>query len=186
LGPLAAIAAMQIFGGFLRANAARRAARMQAAQDRRNATIAEFAGGDALQRGSAEEGAIKQATSERISSDQAQLGASGVDVRSGSALDTLSGQRMRGALTALRARSNATRLAWGYRTEADNLRFQGDYAEYAGDQAFKEQLLGGGLQGAGSLAQGNGGAGVAYPIIRIGEPTTFERPSYTDFSDQGI
>jgi hypothetical protein len=183
---LGAIVGLHLLGGFLRANAARRAARMTAAQARRNAMLSEMAAGDAADRGQIAEGEARLATSGRVASDQAQLASAGVDVKSGSALDILSSQRGRGELIAQRARSNALREAWGYKTKAEEFRMDAAYADQTGDQAFVNEILGGGLSAAGSYTQGQGGAGVAYPVLRIGEPTTFERPSYSSYSEQGV
>lgn len=153
-----------LLGGFLRANAARRAAYAQAAEDERNARLTELAAADAKQRGAVRESAIKTATGERVSSDKAQLGAAGVDTQSGSAVDSLAGVSGRGALAALVARTDATREAWGYETRATNLHQHAAYSRQLGDESALSSVLMGGLNGIAA----------AYPIMRIGEPTTFE------------
>lgn len=172
------LAASSIAGGFMRANAARRAAHAQAQQDIYNAQLAEAAARDAKARGEVNEGNVRRRTSDVVSADQAQLGASGVDVQSGSALDTLAGQRMRGELAARVVRSNAAREAWGYAGTAAGLRAKAAYAEQSGDQDFISSLISGGA-GALSAAHGTGGGnagspGIDYPLIRVGEPTVPE------------
>lgn len=169
--------ATTLLSGIMKGNAAKRAAQAQAAQDEYNARLAEAAGGDALLRGQTQESAVKQLTSERVSTGKAQLGASGVDVQSGSAVDTLAGQRARGALAALVVRSNAAREAWGYSTQAQGLHVRAAYALQSGNDAALGDLLGAGA-GALDVANRSGafrsgaGPGVETPLIRVGEPTT--------------
>ncbi|HEY2848350.1 MAG TPA: hypothetical protein VGI97_00605 [Gemmatimonadaceae bacterium] len=173
-----ALIGMQLAGGLMKANAARKAAQAQAAQDEYNARLSEAAAGDTLLRGQTQESAVKQLTSERISTGRAQLGASGVDVQSGSAVDTLAGQRARGALAALVVRGNAARSAWGYEAQASNFRAKAKYALEQGDDAALGALLGAGGQALGMAGQAGAfkssalsTPGVTTPLIRVGEPT---------------
>jgi hypothetical protein len=174
-----ALIGMQLAGGVMKANAARKAAQAQAAQDEYNARLSEAAAGDTRLRGQTQESAVKELTSERISTGRAQLGASGVDVASGSAVDTLAGQRARGELAALVVRGNAARSAWGYESQASNFRAKAKYALEQGDDAALGALLGAGGEALGMAS--TAGAfkssapstpGVDIPIIRVGEPTT--------------
>jgi hypothetical protein len=198
VGPLAiGLIGVQLLGGIMRAQAAKRAAQAQAAQDEYNAKLAEMGAGDALLRGVTQESAVKQATSEHISTGQTQLAASGVDVQSGSAVDTLAGLRARGMLAALVVRGNAAREAWYSQGQAANFRAKAQYALQAGDDAATGDILG---AGAGALGMaGQAGAfsrsmpstpGVDTPIIRVGEPTlpplSFGDVNFGDFAvDEG-
>lgn len=163
--------AIHVVGGIMRANAARRAAEAQAAQDEFNAKLADMAQGDALARGQVDEGNVRRGVSEKISTQRAQLAASGVDVQSGSALDALSSQRARGELAALVVRSNAAREAWGLAGVAQNYRNKAAYARQSGSEAFLAELIGTGTNVAEDASKLSGSPGITTPLIRVGEPT---------------
>jgi hypothetical protein len=184
--PLAIPLALNVIGGYVRAQAARRAAEAQARQDEFNAHLQDMAAGDALQRGEVDSGNVKRQTSEAISSDKAQLGASGVDVQAGSALDALAGQRARGELAALVVSSNAKRQAWGFEGQAANYRAHGQYALQQGDDAFLAGLLGTGASTAEMAAKSGLVPGVTSPIIRVGEPTEPAPLSMTGYPLSGF
>ncbi len=92
--------------------------RFEGKVEERNASNAAAAAADALQRGAAEEGAHRMKVQRLISSQKTALGASGVDISSGSALDVLSDTAALGELDALTLRNNASREAWGYKVES--------------------------------------------------------------------
>jgi hypothetical protein len=183
--PLAIPLALNVIGGIVRANAARRAAQAQARQDEFNAHLSDMAAGDALARGEVDSGNVKRQTSEAISSDKASLGASGVDVQAGSALDALAGQRARGELAALVVSSNAKRQAWGYEGTAQNYRAHAQYALQQGDDAFLAGILGTGASTAEMVTKG-GVPGVTTPIIRVGEPTEAPPMSLSGYPAGGL
>lgn len=172
-----AMIATALAGGVLKANASRRAAQAQAAQDEFNAKLDETAAGDALLRGQTAESAVHQVTSDRISTGKASLGASGVDTQSGSAVDALAGLRARGMLAALVLRGNAARDAWGFQGRAADFRARAQFALQSGDDAALGDMLGTGSQILGIAGKtgsfsGLSTPGVNTPLIRVGEPTT--------------
>lgn len=184
------IVATTLLGGILKGNAAKRAAAAQAAQDEFNAKLSDTAAGDALLRGLTAEGAVARATSDAVSTGRAQLGASGVDTQSGSAVDSLAGLRARGQLAALVIRQNAAREAWGDQGQAANFRARAKNALQSGSDQYIGELLSAGAsalqayqkgkgfdsKGGESASEGPGTPGIDTPIIRVGEPTTAPVP----------
>jgi len=120
------------------------------AQDKmlhRNADIADLQAKDALQRGEIDQKKIRRRTEQVIGSQRVNLAAQGVDVNKGSSLDVVADAAYLGKLDELTIKNNAAKEAWGYRTQADDLRYQGRLAKKKGEQAAFNTILG----GAGSM-----------------------------------
>lgn len=85
-----------------------------------NATIARQRATLAGQEGEVNAAREEQKTKAKIGGILANQGASGVDVNSGSSVDTRASEAMVGAQDAINIRANAARTAYGYETEAMN------------------------------------------------------------------
>jgi molybdopterin biosynthesis enzyme len=112
-----------------------------------NAMIAEYQADDAISRGKFNEKRQRQATEKVIGSQRAGFAAQGVDVNSGSALNTQADAAYLGELDALTIRQNAAKEAWGYKVQAVSSRRQGKNAEREGYMGAATTVIG----GAGSM-----------------------------------
>jgi hypothetical protein len=99
-----------------------------AAQAEQNAQISS-------QSGIQQEAMQEQKTRAEVGQMKANQAASGVDVHSGSALDVRSSAAELGELDALTVRSNATREAYGYKTQAIGFEGQGQLDKMEGQNA---------------------------------------------------
>jgi hypothetical protein len=91
-----------------------------------NADILDLKATDAIQRGGVAEDQQRVKTRLMIGTHRATIGASGVDVNSGSAANLQVQTEGVGEQDAQQIRANAMREAWGYSTEAANLRAQAE------------------------------------------------------------
>ena len=108
-----------------------------------NADTLDLKAADALKRGGIAEDIQRNKTSQTMGFQRAAMGASGVQVDSGSFGKVLEQTATMGELDAQTIRSNSLREAWNYSAEAENTRAQ---AMQAG--AMGRLLLPGGLKGA--------------------------------------
>ena len=106
--------------------------RTQRAIADRNATVLNYQASDAAVRGSQEEQIQRQKVQQLIASQTAAAGASGADVGSKSFGDVMAQTAATGELDAQQIRMNAMREAWGFKTQAEGLKWQGAAAEKAG------------------------------------------------------
>jgi len=110
---------------------------------RYNARVAENEAESTRAAGVEEENKRRRATAEMLSSQRAQLGASGVSLASGSALQLQQDTELLGEVDALRIRSNTSQRAEALETEADLTRTKGDFAKSAGLSSAFGTVLGG-------------------------------------------
>jgi len=87
-----------------------------------NARIAELGAQSELLRGQREEQRVRLQTSALKGRQRATLAASGVDLGSQSAVNILSTTDVMGEIDANTVAANAVQAAWGYRTQAQNLK----------------------------------------------------------------
>lgn len=134
---------LSALGSVSQANQARQAgqAANQAAQY--NAQVSEAQATDALQRGEANAAQIRGRTRQQIGRQTTALAGAGVDVGSGSALDIISDTAAFGSMDEQTARSNAMREAYGFRTQSQQQRLQGQQARQAGRNQATSSILGG-------------------------------------------
>lgn len=92
------------------------------------ARLAELQAEDAVKRGREAEGRYRQGIKQTIGSQRARLAAQGIAIDDGSALDVQAETAEIGELDALTIRNNATREAFGYKTEAMSARMGGESA----------------------------------------------------------
>lgn len=135
------VMALTAASGAYAAYAQRTAARAEEAAANQNAKVAENAAADALQRGAAEEGRHRDRVRRLIGTQRAGIGASGIELESGSPLELVSDTAALGELDALTIRSNAAREAYGYRAQGNDMRNQGRIARARGANAVRSTLL---------------------------------------------
>ena len=110
-----------------------------------NARLADLKAADAIFRADKEAVKAKQASKRLIGSQRAALGAQGIDIESGSALDIQEESASIGAEEALNIRNNAWRESWGYKTQAVDLRGRAEMARITGKNTSRNTMLTGGL-----------------------------------------
>jgi len=113
-----------------------------------NAAFSDQKALDAIARGNEQEQNLRQKVKRTAGSQRAALAAQGVELSSGSALQTVIDTYTVGEMDALTVRNNAAREAWGYRTEAANYRAQGKASQYEANNAVLSTILGGGADAA--------------------------------------
>jgi len=120
----------------------------QAQVNENNRKIAEWQSQDAIQRGEVEEANYRTKVSQLKGRQRSVLAAGGVEVDTGSALDTLQDTAELGELDALTIRSNAARESYDYEMEAMNFsanaglnRIAGKNARRAGNMGSLSSLL---------------------------------------------
>jgi len=120
-----------------------------------NARIQRLMAEDAIIRGDKEAVKAKQAAKRLIGSQRAALGAQGIDIESGSALDIQEETASLGAEEALNIKNNAWREAWGYRSAATDLEGRAKMTRITAKNRQKNTILTGGLSIAKDLAYGS-------------------------------
>jgi hypothetical protein len=142
---------MSVVGGVTQGAAQKKAAYSNALTLESNATLADASQASALQQGAQQEGRIRMKGSATENSQQADYGASGVDVHSGSAADVGASTEAVSELDAQIAKNNAARQAWGFQVQATDFRRRAQYERDTGDMAEETSVLGGVTQGLGNL-----------------------------------
>jgi len=154
VGALGAIQTAQAQAGAAKENAA--IATINQNQATENATLASEAG-------SAQAGIQSQKARAQVGSIIANQAAGGIDVNTGSAKDTQLSERDVGELDALQVRSNATKEAYGYQTQATSF---GDQAALDTTEAKNAQTAGN-LNAASTFLGGLGSAGSTYAKYQL-------------------
>ena len=130
-----------------------------------NARIKEIMAADSIRRGKVEAKKAKQAANRLIGSQRVALGAQGIDVESGSALDIQEETAALGADDARVIENNAWREAWGLRASAVDYSGKAKFERITSKNKSKNTILTGGLTIAKNLA---------YGAYRSNAPTTLE------------
>jgi hypothetical protein len=156
--------------------------RFQKATSRYNARVAENKAVETRNVGNEAELAHRQKVAQLQSKQRAQLGAAGIDLTSGSALQLQEDTAMLGEADALRIRSNAERQASALETSAGLTSAQGDYAQTAGyNQAAGTILSGAATIGSSGVAdkwftpESAGYTGVDLNLTTPSQPLTLGR-----------
>ena len=149
--------------------AAKAQANAQASALEQNARISEYQAHDAIERGGQDELRLRRSLAIQQGQARSAMGASGVDIDSGSMRDVMNQSIQEGEHDAAAIRFNAARERWGYLQQANNMRAQAQTARSSGSNAYRNALFGGLL---------NLGAGIAggYADNSSGSPLT----QYTD------
>lgn len=115
-------AGLDVAGMFLTLISNEQQSRFEQQQARENATLADRAAADALQRGGLEAGKVRVQGGQLAAQQQAAYAASGVDPTVGTAANVSADSRAMAELDARTAENNAAREAWGFQVQAKRLR----------------------------------------------------------------
>jgi hypothetical protein len=118
-----------------------------------NARIRGLQAEDAIRRGEKQVVKAQQSAKRLLGSQRAALGAQGIDIESGSALDIQEETAELGATDVMELRNNAWREAWGFKAEAADLRSRADVARLTGRVRSRSTILTGGVNAAKGLVQ---------------------------------
>lgn len=150
-----------IASSFMQANALKQQAAYQQQQLNFKAQVADIQAQAATDEGEHEAEQVERQGQQVVGAQRVSAAAGGVDVNSGSALETQQSTTTMSALDALTARNNAARQAWGYKTEAATDIGQGNMDAISAQAQSNATLLTGGLNAFSSAGKGyyyaNGG-----------------------------
>lgn len=118
-----------------------------------NSSLATIKAQDAVQRGNAASGRNDMQTKRMIGTQRAALASQGIDVNIGSAADVQGDTAAMGALDSLTIRNNAWREAWGYKVQALNDSYSGQFSKMSNDAEADNTLLTGGMKAMSSGLQ---------------------------------
>lgn len=118
-----------------------------------NARIQALFAEDAIKRGDVQAKKALQAKNRLIGSQRAAMGAQGIDVESGSALDIQEETAALGAEDALNIRNNAWREAWGFRANEAEYDARAEFAKITARNKARNTLLTGGMNAVNSFGQ---------------------------------
>lgn len=110
-----------------------------------NAALSAVQSQDALNRGESAANESDLKTKQTIGDQRAAMGASGVDVNSGSSADVQASTSAIGQLDALTIRNNAMRESFGYKVQSLNDTYAGKFDEDAANTDSENTLLTGGM-----------------------------------------
>ena len=139
--PTTILAAVTLISGAFQANQQRQQGKFQKGVADYNARVAENEAQETRRAGVERENIQRRRTAELVSKQRAQLGAAGVDLGSGSALQLQEDAIVQGEADALRIRSNFENRAGALETGAALTERQGEFAEAAGNNAAAGTLL---------------------------------------------
>lgn len=113
---------VQAYSAYQGAKAERGQANFAAAVADNNATMADAAAVDAIQRGGEEANKVRRAGRSLAGKQAVGMASSGVDIRTGAGAQLLDETEFFTELDATTVRNNAARQAWGFRQEAQDYR----------------------------------------------------------------
>lgn len=119
-----------------------------------NARFADIQAKDAIMRGDKEAVALKTQAKKLIGKQRVSLAAQGVDIESGSALELQEDTAELAEADAMTIKNNAWKEAWGYRTQAFDLRNQGVFAKLSAKTRATNTLLTSGINAISTIQQG--------------------------------
>ena len=139
-----------ISGGFTDAAAFRQQGEYQQQMYELDATISEFQGGLALERGEKEAERVRRRGNLLLGQQKAGFAGQGVDVGYGSAADVQADGRKAVVEDVLTTKNNAWLEAWGYKVQATQARGKGRMAKIASDAKATNSLISGFTDAVGS------------------------------------
>lgn len=110
-----------------------------------NARLADAQAEDAIFRGDQDAARSRENVKKIIGSQRASMGAQGIEVNDGSALDVQADTAGQGAIDELTIKNNAYREAWGYRVQANDLRTQAEFTKLSSSNKSKNTILTAGM-----------------------------------------
>jgi hypothetical protein len=114
-----------IYSGIAQANALKAQMEVQKQVSEMNQRVADYKAKDAIERGKEDEVQYRKQVKRVIGAQRAALGASGIEIGSGSALDLQTDAAAIGEADALTIRQNARMEAFGYKMEGLGIASQG-------------------------------------------------------------
>lgn len=135
-----------------------------------NAKFNDLAAEDAIERGKNEATRKGQETRQLIGRQRALAAAQGISADTGSIADIISDTAKAGSDDVMTITNNAYREAYGYKSQAGQLRMAGDAARSTAEMKAKNTLVTGGLQGLNTMQQ-------AYYYNSKGSPGKSTTPS---------
>lgn len=156
--PLIALAALSAASSLssaqMSASAQKAQARFDATQYEGNARLADFKAREATRIGEKEVQRASLQNKRLVGRQRAVAAAQGIDPDSGSALDISEETAGLSALDQVTIRNNAWKQAWGYQSEASQLRSQAAFTRIQGKSNVQKTLSTGGMQAATSIMGG--------------------------------
>lgn len=133
---------MSAVGEYNQGHAAAQAAKYNSAMADQNAKINDANTEIAGQSGQAQVAQQQRSTRALVGDTLANQGASGVEVNKGSSVDVRGSESSLGYLDAMNIRTNATREAYGYLTQAENQRAESKREAYKAKKTEQGALIG--------------------------------------------
>ena len=144
LGALTALSAgASLYGGYAAGQTAQAQAEAEAEAAEANARTARVEAHDSVEQGGQEELRLRRKMAQTRGTQRSMLAAQGVDINSGSALDTQLASIAEGEYDAEVIKYNAARQRWGYINQANNLEAQAKNARARGKYAARNGLISG-------------------------------------------
>ncbi len=158
-----------IYSTYAQTEALKAQSEIQKAQTEMNKEIAEYNAEEAIARGKDDENQFRKQIKKVIGSQRAAIGASGVEISSGSALEVQEDAAAIGEADALTIRQNARMEAMGYKMSALQTGVQGQIGQATNRAQQSSTLLAGGINagaaiGAFAIGGGFGGGSSALKI----------------------
>ena len=158
VGAIATVASttLGIVNGVQQGKATQAQYNYQAQIDRKNAKIAEANAAQARQEGIEESRMQRIKTLQKVGAQQTAMAANGIDISTGTALDTIEDTAAMGELDALTTRYNAETKGLAYDHQANNFNNQANLDVFAGKNAYKTGMMnavGTGLDGIGKIGK---------------------------------
>lgn len=152
--PLAISAGASIAGGMSQASALRAQADYESRIADINARLAGFQADEAIRRGEKDVAGIQRRRTQFIGKQRAALAAQGIDIESGTPLQTQEDTASMAAEDIMTTRNNAWREAWGLRAGAQDIRGRAEFGQLAARAGARSSILTGGLNAASDITRG--------------------------------
>lgn len=160
MGAAAAVSGASLIGGVMEGESVKLQGEYSKKIADVNARTVELKADDTLMRGDSSALNFKRQVRKLRGAQRAAAGASGVDVNTGTNLELQQQTEELGAIDALTIKNNAWKEAWGLRSQATNIRFQGELANLTAKGQAARTYAAAGLDafkyGASRLGRGGG------------------------------
>lgn len=167
-----ASAAVGAYGSYQQGKATQAQYNYQAQVNRNNAKVAEANAAQARQEGIEESRMQRMKTLQKVGAQQAAMAANGIDISTGTALDTIEDTAAMGELDALTTRYNAETKGLAYDHQANNFNNQANLDVFAGKNAYRAGVTNAITTGLDGVAQAGSVATNWYSPNSIGKSTT--------------
>lgn len=147
-------AGASLYGASAQSKALKQQGAYQKQISEQNARQNELFAADTIERGKEASTLVRKRALQLRGTQRASLAGQGVDVNRGTALRLQDEAYTMGELDAITVKNNAWREAWGYKTQAQNVRGEGRFAAMSAKSAARNTMLTGSLSAAGSIFKG--------------------------------